>query len=1688
MDGHLFDATLTPGKLLAVNVNGLAGPSKRKAFLRFVMDGAWDVLVLSETHCGDLAVARAWLKEGAGHGKPWLGQDFWALGTSASRGVAVLLRHGFAPKATAVFGGGVGATTPAQGRLLRVEWERGPNARPVAVVAVYAPADGEASRSAFFADEGPLHAAILAGAGASADIFMGGDFNCKLPSGLAGGASALDGPTVSNDVQRLQSLVAAAGLADVWASIHGGAEQPPPLAHDSWTFLARSSGQSRGVRLDYWFAPQVQVAAGWASKCVHRWDAAAPSDHAAVDLRWRCPEATPRGTWRWRFPDVLLRDPAFVPATSAALLSFVQQWQPASLEEQATPARCRWDAVKRWLKQRAIAAQIKQAGQQRRAVRQAAAAERRARAKVVEAPQALAPLAFQQWRMAAEGLAVASAANLRTPGEEPLPLAAMWEAYGEQSTKWFYQLMPRESGDPAAGGGITAVSVPGPDGQPVRRSVHDAGGVAAVGDALSAFFDGDAGGLFAPGQVSLADQDLLLAAVDRTVPFEEAQRCKGPAQDGSVSAGCLAEALRGTAGGKAPGSDGLTYEVYRAFWEVLCEPLAECFNEALNDSSGTDACLSPSQRQGVITLLHKGGGKPLDQVASYRPITLLNTDVKLLARVLVGRMAPALELVIDRSQTAFLPGRWIGDNVLFHLEEVDYCQAEGVPACVLFLDFEKAYDRLDRGWLFRCLDRLGFPAEVCRWVRLLLQGSQAGVLFHGFLSPWVAVRSGVAQGSPLSPVLYVVAAQPLAARLRQVQAAGLVDAVALPDGSKAPPSHQHADDTSLHAGSPLGARAALDLAVGPFSRASNARLNVGKSLGVLLGCDSSEAARLVAEAVTGVPFVAPEQHVRHLGILLSVGDPGGACKAMFAKRRAAIQCRVRSWARFDLGYLGRLHVAKQVLASSLFYHATFVAPPGDVLDQVVQCVDQFVGFGRLVEDGEGCSGLQRGFPSAAVESLPFELGGLCRADIPAQIMALQAKVAAMLLHPQRHPWKVLMRRAFVRAHPALGPALLVSQLHPVAAPGRSARLLSYWRALHALAPSRLVRPEQLSAGHVLGERLVRNAQVVGACSSRPTVDALGGLPAELRLAAPVSQWPTLGALRAVLQAGPSGSCSAAFQQAVGVLEQVVPPAWRAVLEAPSPPGFLWLVSGCGGWLACSEPERNPPGLFAVRPDGRVAPAAVGAVPPPGFVTAAGSSGWHPACVVWCPVLKGQEVLVQLRADPHLAEVEAFPVDAASQRCLLQPWVLGEWGESVWVDPNVWGVGGSPLSAFVVRSAASRLKLLGMCRTQAGFHPAEGVRPRLFPVPGAEGSGLRAVVARQEGLFGERWQSFVAGRSGSVRRVRPRLAEDERGLCPLYEAGWMRASVSRALPLERALQRQGASLAGGGRARVEDTLDALVGYTVGRPRAWSPAAEVPPWKQVFRDLWRLKRLDRRLRFFGWALAHGALRCGGNLVEWWAGGRQDAVASADDLVELCACSASGCRGEGQPAGLGQLPPPCETLVHLFEQCPVVRPAVQWLRALCGKLWGQAPPEGGLAEILVLGAKHLWQPPGSGSALWDLWSHLRLQFCFAVWVLSRRRSRSGRQFDAAAVVAFAAAELERAIRLDWLRVWVAGDGLGPALPSWCGLGVQRVRLDLEVFQERWLVAGVLAHLEGGGGRDALRVHVPRAFGEQAAIGGAG
>ncbi len=131
----------------------------------------------------------------------------------------------------------------------------------------------------------------------------------------------------------------------------------------------------------------------------------------------------------------------------------------------------------------------------------------------------------------------------------------------------------------------------------------------------------------------LSAQQALLSSLDRQLPSDAQQACEGAEQ--GITLDELQAALKLSARGRKPGSDGLPYEFFSQFLEMLGPELLAVLQEAFQAQHGL--CLPNSMTQGVITLLYKGKGfKAL--LDSYRPITLLNSDYKLLAKALFSHV------------------------------------------------------------------------------------------------------------------------------------------------------------------------------------------------------------------------------------------------------------------------------------------------------------------------------------------------------------------------------------------------------------------------------------------------------------------------------------------------------------------------------------------------------------------------------------------------------------------------------------------------------------------------------------------------------------------------------------------------------------------------------------------------------------------------------------------------------------------------------------------------------------------------------------------------------------------------------------------------------------------------------------------------------------------------------------------
>ena len=150
--------------------------------------------------------------------------------------------------------------------------------------------------------------------------------------------------------------------------------------------------------------------------------------------------------------------------------------------------------------------------------------------------------------------------------------------------------------------------------------------------------------LFSAVELDLKVQEDLLEYLSVRLPSSSLASCDGP-----ITLDEARKALKGAAIGRSPGSDGLSVESFLAFWNVLGEDLVEDFNPSF--SSGH---LPLSLRRALITLLFKKGDRLHPK--NWRPISLLSSDYKVLARIIAGRLSRVLQILIHPDQSCGVQG------------------------------------------------------------------------------------------------------------------------------------------------------------------------------------------------------------------------------------------------------------------------------------------------------------------------------------------------------------------------------------------------------------------------------------------------------------------------------------------------------------------------------------------------------------------------------------------------------------------------------------------------------------------------------------------------------------------------------------------------------------------------------------------------------------------------------------------------------------------------------------------------------------------------------------------------------------------------------------------------------------------------------------------------------------------------
>jgi len=205
---------------------------------------------------------------------------------------------------------------------------------------------------------------------------------------------------------------------------------------------------------------------------------------------------------------------------------------------------------------------------------------------------------------------------------------------------------------------------------------------------------------------------------------------------------------------KSPGVDRLPVEVYQKC-QGMIEGVAHVWQHAVINGHIPD-----TMALGKLSLIHKKGDK--EDLKNYQPLTLMSTDYKIVAKTIANRVQAVIQEVVGRHQTGFITRRQIKHNVI-ETYLVTKCRDKNAKRAIVLLDFEKAYDRVNRAWMLKVMEKLGFGPEIRRMVEVLHENAQIVVNINQALSKPIRVDSEVRQGCPLAPLLFAINTEPIRA-------------------------------------------------------------------------------------------------------------------------------------------------------------------------------------------------------------------------------------------------------------------------------------------------------------------------------------------------------------------------------------------------------------------------------------------------------------------------------------------------------------------------------------------------------------------------------------------------------------------------------------------------------------------------------------------------------------------------------------------------------------------------------------------------------------------------------------------------------------------------------------------------------------------------------------------------------------
>ncbi|CAG2199723.1 unnamed protein product [Mytilus edulis] len=313
-------------------------------------------------------------------------------------------------------------------------------------------------------------------------------------------------------------------------------------------------------------------------------------------------------------------------------------------------------------------------------------------------------------------------------------------------------------------------------------------------------------------------------------------------------------------------------------------------------------------RAGVLSLIYKKKGDRRI-LKNYRPISLLQVDYKILARIMANRFKKVLPTIISENQTCCIIGRDISNNIANVRDIITLVENDELEGYIVKIDQEKAFDRESHEFIFKTLKKFGFGDVFIKWIEIFYTRINSCVKCNGFLTPYFCVDNGIRQGCPISALLYVLAAETLQCNIRKnVNISG----IKIPNTTDEALIFQHADDTTLT----VSDKSSIDEIFKVFE---------------------------MYEASSGAKINRQKSEILPIGKGVYVGKDKTVCDHLnWSGKVSKIKSLLNMWMQRQLTIQGRVNVISSLFMSRLWYSLFVTSMPDQVLRDIKTACVSFV--------------------------------------------------------------------------------------------------------------------------------------------------------------------------------------------------------------------------------------------------------------------------------------------------------------------------------------------------------------------------------------------------------------------------------------------------------------------------------------------------------------------------------------------------------------------------------------------------------------------------------------------------------------------------------------------------------------------------------------------------------------------------